>query len=365
MDSFDRKRAEIAALFEEDVELGLYDLAREATFRVTSVNGNPPQHRILIMYYNDEIYLDPEGRSNTNRLTVSDLDYPVRFGEVCNHANIQKRVQNPGEEVMKYRPAAVIPSGAKVSLQDLLASAYRKSGYFDNQHQFHHDVTEEEARMAATEALGISNRDSGDEHEGDAPGKENDMDKNTEIASWKENHVLIDCNGDDALVMHKMADNRREFIVAHGYDEETGHWGHGTYYDSLASAAADLEGRVISAVGEEVICPDFWYRADIEIALENAGIEVNDANVDAVLEDLDLHFGWGNSQFRDRLAEDGNEMIASAVGIIDPDGSARTSPEHLHSDGLDLDVEASATRDAAHDLALRQPDMPEHAARGR
>lgn len=48
-----------------------------------------------------------------------------------------------------------------------------------------------------------------------------------EIAAWKEKHVPIDRNGDDALVMHKMADGSREFIVAHGYDEETGHWGHG------------------------------------------------------------------------------------------------------------------------------------------
>lgn len=119
------------------------------------------------------------------------------------------------------------------------------------------------------------------EHGGDVPGKENDMDKAAEIAAWKENHVPIDRNGDDALVMHKMADGSREFIIAHGYDEETGHWGHGTYYDSLASAAADLEGRAISAPGMEVICPDFWYRDDIEFALEEAGLEVNDENVDA------------------------------------------------------------------------------------
>lgn len=127
------------------------------------------------------------------------------------------------------------------------------------------------------------------EHGADAPGKEKGMDKTAEIAAWKENHVPIDRNGDDALVMHKMADGSREFIVAHGYDEETGHWGHGTYYDSLASAAADLESRTISDAGEEVICPDFWYRADIESALENAGLEVNDANVNATLKELWLN----------------------------------------------------------------------------
>lgn len=113
------------------------------------------------------------------------------------------------------------------------------------------------------------------ENGADAPGKKNGMDKTAEIAAWKEKHVPIDRNGDDALVMHKMADGSREFIVAHGYDEETGHWGHGTYYDSLASAAADLEGRAISTPGMEVICPDFWYRDDIESALEEAGLEVN------------------------------------------------------------------------------------------
>ena len=168
------------------------------------------------------------------------------------------------------------------------------------------------------------------EHGADAPGKEKGMDKTAEIAAWKENHVPIDRNGDDALVMHKMADGSREFIVAHGYDEETGHWGHGTYYDSLASAAADLESRTISDAGEEVICPDFWYRADIESALENAGLEVNDANVNATLKELGFDNGWLNSNFHVRLAEMGNEMIADAVDNIEPNGTRGTSATRCH-----------------------------------
>lgn len=40
------------------------------------------------------------------------------------------------------------------------------------------------------------------ENGADAPGKENGMDKAAEIAAWKEKHVPIDRNGDDALVMH-------------------------------------------------------------------------------------------------------------------------------------------------------------------
>lgn len=191
------------------------------------------------------------------------------------------------------------------------------------------------------------------EHGGEAPGKENDMDKAAEIAAWKENHVPIDRNGDDALVMHKMTDGSREFIVAHGYDEETGHWGHGTYYDSLASAAADLEGRAISAPGMEVICPDFWYRDDIEFALEEAGLEVNDENVDAALEALDLDGEPILSNFHDRLAETGNEMIADAVNNIEPNGGDGDSPEAFVDRGISLKAMAESMRTRCRDAQLR------------
>lgn len=190
------------------------------------------------------------------------------------------------------------------------------------------------------------------EHGGEAPGKENDMDKAAEIAAWKENHVPVDRNGDDALVMHKMADGSREFIVAHGYDEETGHWGHGTYYDSLASAAADLEGRAISAPGMEVICPDFWYRDDIEFALEEAGLEVNDENVDAALEALDLDGEPILSNFHDRLAETGNEMIADAVNNIEPNGGGGGgAPEAFVDRGISLKAMAESMRRASQALS--------------
>lgn len=189
------------------------------------------------------------------------------------------------------------------------------------------------------------------EHGGEVPGKENGMDKTAEIAAWKEKHVPIDRNGDDALVMHKMADGSREFIVAHGYDEETGHWGHGTYYDSLASAAADLEGRAISTPGMEVICPDFWYRDDIESALEEAGLEVNDANVDAALEALDLDGEPILSNFHERLAETGNEMIADAVDNIEPNGGDGDSPEAFVDRGISLKAEAESMRRASQALS--------------
>lgn len=135
-------------------------------------------------------------------------------------------------------------------------------------------------------------------------------------------------------------------------DEETGHWGHGTYYDSLASAAADLEGRAISAPGMEVICPDFWYRDDIESALEEAGLEVNDENVDAALEALDLDGEPILSNFHDRLAETGNEMIADAVNNIEPNGGGGGgAPEAFVDRGISLKAMAESMRRASQALS--------------
>lgn len=162
MDMFDRERAEITALFKEDVELGLYDLTSVATYRIRSVNGTPAQHTILVSYYDDEVYMPPESCSNTNRLTVTDLDFPVRCGQVFNHANIEMRVQYPGEQVNRYDAAKVIPSGTKASLCDLLARAYQLGGY-GNRHDLlnSNGISEKQAYSIAMEALGMPSCDSG------------------------------------------------------------------------------------------------------------------------------------------------------------------------------------------------------------
>lgn len=171
-----------------------------------------------------------------------------------------------------------------------------------------------------------------------------------ERAEWKQRYIPIDRNGDDALVMHLRTDGSREYIVADGYDEKTGRWSSGSYHESLATAAAKFEGRDIST-GEEVICPDFWYRADIESALENAGIEVNDANVNATLKELGLDTGWVNSNFHDRLAEMGNEMIADAVDNIGQNSCGGAAPETFIDKGISLKSEVESMRKASQALS--------------
>lgn len=190
------------------------------------------------------------------------------------------------------------------------------------------------------------------ENGGETPGKENDMEKAAEIKAWKDRHVPIDRNGDDALVMHKRADGTREFIVAHGYDEETGHWGHGTYYDSLASAAADLEGRAIST-GTDVILADFWCREDIENALLNDQLPVTDSTIDLVMEKLDLAGDPYSSFFMDSLAMAGNEMIADAVSQIAPPTLDAISP--AADKGVSLKSQVASMRKASQALSADGP----------
>lgn len=192
------------------------------------------------------------------------------------------------------------------------------------------------------------------EHGGETPEKENDMDKAAEIAAWKEKHVLIDRNGDDALVMHKMNDGSREFIVAHGYDEETGHWSHGSYYDSVASAAADLEGRAISTA-TDVILADFWCREDITNYLETYGRPVTEENIDLVMEELGLDGDPYDSFLMERLAETGNELIADAVGDIEPSGVGGDAPEVFVDKGISLKAEAESMRKASQALSADGP----------
>lgn len=149
-----------------------------------------------------------------------------------------------------------------------------------------------------------------------------------ENAAWKEKNVLIDRNGDDALVMRPRADGTREFVVAHGYDDETGHWSSGTYYSSIASAAADLEGRSISTA-DDVILADFWCREDIVGKLEGQGIPTTDANIDLVIDELGLNGKYPySSYFMESLATVGNEMISEAVSLITPDGPCADGSRH-------------------------------------
>lgn len=132
--AIEREMANVSALFEEDVELSLWNLGREATYLVTSVDGVETSHRILVSYYYDQSFLSFSDRDPSYRLTVCDLDYDVRFGEVWNHANIEYRVlfdESATDKGLRYPKENYLMPGEKVSLRALLSQAYQMGGYGD------------------------------------------------------------------------------------------------------------------------------------------------------------------------------------------------------------------------------------------
>lgn len=154
-----RDAAKVAEVFEERVELALWKLGRYATFRVVGVDGAAPLHRITVARYDDQVFLNPASRDPSDRLTLLDLDYRVRYGQVGNVANIEMRVLKshtaPGTP-LRFPRENYIAHGERVSLRGLLAEAYQLGGYGSFHDRLNSNgVSPSEADALAIEALGL------------------------------------------------------------------------------------------------------------------------------------------------------------------------------------------------------------------
>lgn len=93
------------------------------------------------------------------------------------------------------------------------------------------------------------------------------------VPDWKARNRVIAREGDDAVVMRELDNGRVEYVVAHGYIEETGHWSYGTYKGSLAAAAAELEGKSLIDGPDEVIDVCVVGHDDVALRLMDWGVE--------------------------------------------------------------------------------------------
>ena len=158
---------------------------------------------------------------------------------------------------------------------------------------------------------------------------------------WKANWQLVDRRGDDALCVHVRDNGSREFVVARGYDDETGHWASGEYFESLALAAGHLEGRAVSTVdSSELVLASYWTREDIRTAMGDFDVPVTEENVDMVVERLGLDGGWDafetlKSPFNEELCMTGNEFIAEEVAWMRKEMGEGEAKEGVR-DGLDV-----------------------------
>lgn len=117
--------------------------------------------------------------------------------------------------------------------------------------------------------------------------------------------VVLAREGDDALVFTGI-NSPEPFVVAHGYDEATNSWSHGSYYSDLGYAWDEFRPEIIEGATIR------WEREDFEKALENQGIEPTDANVQALInETVDMR------GLKDIATEHGSEYIEECVSGVD------------------------------------------------
>lgn len=92
------------------------------------------------------------------------------------------------------------------------------------------------------------------------------------------------------------------YVVAYGYDKETGEWSHG-YYTSDLSYAFD---RANPEILEEATIK--WQREDFEAALEEGGFKQSKKNLNALINKCFGMKGW-----KEVATQHGNEAISDAL----------------------------------------------------
>ena len=96
-DHIKEEAAVLASMLIEDVSLSAYDMRRNYwQFRVTGFEGKTPAHRILMSYYDDQIYIPPADRKPGKVLHVFDMgeaEKPARYAVASYSVRLTKEVE--------------------------------------------------------------------------------------------------------------------------------------------------------------------------------------------------------------------------------------------------------------------------------
>lgn len=147
-------------------------------------------------------------------------------------------------------------------------------------------------------------------------------------------NVVLEAYGNGDAVIFR-GGGFRPFVVAHGYDAETGEWSQGEYHESAWSAFNSADPEVIDRWGVT------WTRQDIRDVLEDAGLNLDDPSKDAeieaavdmvigIVDDVSYdHYGaWADIREAARaVASDAGPGASLAPDAADPGVAARESPE--------------------------------------
>ena len=117
--------------------------------------------------------------------------------------------------------------------------------------------------------------------------------------------VLKESSDGLKLIFRQAKGSAEPYVIAHGYDEETGGWDFGRYYSDAASAF----DRIDPCVLEEATVK--WTRMDIEAAFDRIAAKFDDEDVEKAIGRALLHRGW-----KSLAIEHGIECIEETVRDI-------------------------------------------------
>lgn len=136
------------------------------------------------------------------------------------------------------------------------------------------------------------------------------------------------------------------YVVAYGYDMQTGEWSHGFYTADLSYAVERANPEVLDELTVK------WQREDFEATLEKDGYDPDKDNVDALI----LSCSESMEAWKGSAIADGNETIENAVR----DGNFERDPE-LALDAMLRRTEGMRATKAWPDDIKEELDQLEHA----
>ena len=152
-------------------------------------------------------------------------------------------------------------------------------------------------------------------------------------------NVVLARFGNDALIFR--GGPYEPYVVASGYDEQTGTWSHGTYYSDLSRAWDYIHPDIL----EEVTVK--WMRDDFAESLEEHGIEATDDNICDLMDRCDM------SWWKDNAISHGNEYITDEVYYLAEKQKEECSSEPTRDASLNaVCAEFSKAADTRQDDSL-------------
>lgn len=127
------------------------------------------------------------------------------------------------------------------------------------------------------------------------------------------------------------------FVIASGYDPDTGQWSSGSYFADLGHAWECFQDDILEEASVR------WVDEDFERALEQAGAPVNEDTMQELLDACENLRHW-----RDRAVSMGNDLLDECAADI-----ARSIPRKAVN--IDWDIASTVAR-ACAPLEMRIPD---------